>query len=1034
MFTGQQLVSWLYYGLFMLYAYLSTLISRIEPVSARTRVLTFSFVSVTLWAVFASFANAAPDMQSSLVFRKLAVLGWGTVYSLILHLCLLLTGKTKWLRRPVTYVILYLPAVLNIFAFLIRWNAADAHFHLVRYQLGWNNLWVNTFWNWFQVTHYVLFSLFSVMNVTRWYFRTKDPEQKRQAGGIALSFTLALALGGITDYVTEERFNGSFPQLGIVFVLIPMVAILVLSLRHNLAQAPLLPADRSLTNILNDEARQKLYSKIGYLVIFVSFFNLGHRALVINEYTTHNLLVMGLVLSNLMVLLAIVIFNAQRLGLRIPAQEILISAVLTGILIAGVLIYGEDWGTRIWFFIFVPVVLSTVFHAPLVLLSGITLVTVVILVGALGDKGTQVQEVLTWFIPREAAFVLTAGFALYINRIYKARIAQNAASLKFQKAVADFSLEVAEAGEGSFDRHVAQALDVASRYLKARAVAYVEIDQRTRRVKSYRSRGLQHQSGIGSELEQTAHGSLISEYGHYDLGPVYFTNIEDCGTDSVLGRHMLSQGSAAIAFTLTEPRVGTWGVLAAEYSSPTNTMSTEAEDYMRLALIGLSGYFVRHETEQELIYQAHHDSLTGLLKREALLQKADQLIALAEPGQSVAMVIVDINAFKDVNDTAGHNIGNQALRAIADRLGTLGRQGELVGRMSGDSFLYAVPLPNAEALPALADDLLALFDEPFVVETYEFHLTASLGIATYPAEGTDAASLYNNADFAISEAKGSQGNAYAVYAFEKRNAQINALAMKGALHTALDNEEMYLVYQPQVNLHTGRIAGVEALLRWKHPEMGHVSPGIFIPLAEQLGLVGGIGEWVLQQACAQARLWQEAGYTGLQMGINLSFLQLLNPSLPDTVAAVLTRYDINPQGIEIEITESTTGIYGDRILHNIAALKRMGLSLAIDDYGSDYSAIRRLSVFDIDRIKIDKSLIDGVAIGDAKREIIVQNIITLAHELHIDVLAEGVETEAQVMFLKSAGCNAVQGYHFFKPMSPEDVSAQLQKEQAATTP
>jgi diguanylate cyclase (GGDEF)-like protein/PAS domain S-box-containing protein len=433
----------------------------------------------------------------------------------------------------------------------------------------------------------------------------------------------------------------------------------------------------------------------------------------------------------------------------------------------------------------------------------------------------------------------------------------------------------------------------------------------------------------------------------------------------------------------------------------------------------------RKLTEQRIRHIAHHDALTGLPNRMLLQDRLAQAIAYANRGgRRMWVLLIDLDRFKFVNDTLGHKAGDQLLRTIAGRLRAAVRETDTVARLSGDEFVAILCEHADEVLsPDVVDRIMASLAQPMTLEGKEFCVTCSIGVASYEADGTPADHLIEHADIAMYAAKKLGRNRWQFYHGAMNEETRERLRIEGALRNALERGEFLLHYQPQVDLATGRIVGMEALLRWQHPELGVVPPQRFIGLAEETGLIVPIGAWVLRTACAQAKAWNDmwelCGMAPLRVAVNLSARQFAQPDLVESIAAVLADTGLPPACLDLELTES---LFVDDVAQAVGLLHRLkalGVALSIDDFGTGYSSFSYLRTFPIDVLKIDRSFVADIA-SDADEAAIVVSIIALARNLKLRVIAEGVESAAQLEFLRSHGCDEMQGYHFSRPVPAQE--------------
>ncbi len=426
----------------------------------------------------------------------------------------------------------------------------------------------------------------------------------------------------------------------------------------------------------------------------------------------------------------------------------------------------------------------------------------------------------------------------------------------------------------------------------------------------------------------------------------------------------------------------------------------------------------RKASADRIEFLAHHDPLTALPNRFLLQDRLDLALAQAERQHStVALLILDLDRFKLVNDSFGHELGDQLLQMVALRLHEHVRETDTVSRQGSDEFLVLLPDTGMDGADRVAYKLLrCLESQSFEIGDHALNVTASIGISLYPVHGQDGDTLLKQASTALSYAKNGGGNAYRFFIATMNVNTLERLRMESGLRLGLERSEFLLHYQPQFDLSSGLIVGAEALLRWQHPELGLVPPGRFIPVAEDSGLIVPIGEWVLQEACRQARAWQEAGLVRITVAVNLSALQFKRSDLLATVTEALAESGLAPDCLELELTESILIQDVDGALKVVREMRAMGLRLSIDDFGTGYSSLSYLQKLAVHKLKIDQSFVRGLASGDADSAAIVRAIIQLAHNLKLLTVAEGVETDFQLSFLRDHGCDEIQGYYLGRPL------------------
>ncbi|QEM67116.1 EAL domain-containing protein [Geobacter sp. FeAm09] len=435
----------------------------------------------------------------------------------------------------------------------------------------------------------------------------------------------------------------------------------------------------------------------------------------------------------------------------------------------------------------------------------------------------------------------------------------------------------------------------------------------------------------------------------------------------------------------------------------------------------------RIRAENEIQQLINYDSLTTLPNRTLLQDRLRHAIAQASRDrQMVGVLFLDLDRFKGINETLGHRAGDKLLKTIAKRLKACVRETDTLARIGGDEFaIVLMGVSSEEAITAITKKILGLISEPIYINGHEIYTTGSIGIAVYPMDGEDGSTLLKHADQAMYQAKERDGNNFQFFSSEMNIKALERMMLENSMRKALEREDLFLLYQPQVDTRTGKITGLEALLRWRHPDLGVIVPDKFIYLAEETGLIIPIGEWVLRTACLQAKAWQQQGFPPLRMAVNLSAKQFGQRNLDEAIAAILLESGFDPGWLELEITESTIMKNPDSNTRMLHKLKDMGISLAIDDFGTGYSSLSYLKHFPINRLKIDRMFVRDL-VNNPDDAAIVEIIISMAHTLKLSVTAEGVETRPQMEFLASRNCAEMQGFLFSRPAKAEEITKILE--------
>ncbi|CAI6079890.1 EAL domain-containing protein [Cohnella sp. JJ-181] len=439
----------------------------------------------------------------------------------------------------------------------------------------------------------------------------------------------------------------------------------------------------------------------------------------------------------------------------------------------------------------------------------------------------------------------------------------------------------------------------------------------------------------------------------------------------------------------------------------------------------------KKEAQELITHMAYHDGLTDLPNRRLFNDRLhEQLNRCKRHNKPLALLYLDLDLFKNINDSLGHHTGDRLLQEVAKRLVGSVRDGDVVARVGGDEFILLLPETNRETAIEVAETIMERCKAPYAIDHYELYFTASIGMSVFPFDGEDAPVLMKNADAALYRAKEQGKNKLKVFHSGMNIQSYRAFVLQHDLRKSIERSELSLFYQPRVDVDTGTVTSVEALLRWRHPSWGMILPSEFIPLAEESGQIVEIENWVLRTACLQCKQWNASGLMPVRIAINFSAQQFWQKDLPDKIKSAIAEAGIRPSELEIEITESTLLRHEEGITAVLEQIRKMGVKISIDDFGVGYSSLNYLRKYPLDTLKIDKSFIQDISSKSPGSIALVSSILTLAESLNMSVIAEGVETEEQLDVLKKERCRVIQGYLFCPPVPPEELEALLPRKEA----
>ncbi len=1031
-FTTRQAFSLLYYLVFVAYGYSGQAVFHTGKRTAGHRALLGTYVSLSLWALALSLSNSAPTEELALLWRKWGVFGWGTMYSLLLHFTLYITRRHDILRRKITWVLLYAPVAVNVYAFLINKPLADAQFNLVQNQYGWVNLYVPTPFNAFHTIYSVVYTGISVLLLVLWYRNNTDQRYRRTAQRFALSFLAAMIISFLLDYTRPSDPARFWPISSVMVILVPATMVLWIARRYHLLSPDITTAGQAAVDTgPADAARRRVYRFMGSVLNLLAYANLFYYVLIHPQATNVMNILKGMLLTALLLLGSEAVLNLNRMRISNHRQELIVAAVCASAILMAHFWFLHSVAETVWASTFLFIIVVIVFRNPRLMLYAVSAQVIYQLYLLYTRPYAMVEVDPADYVARIVFLVVGVSMAYYVNTVYIDRLQENERQNLFQRTIARISLRLTSFKREEYRGNIVYTLQAIREYLDVPCVLHISLRHGTLQAFHTSDTGLA-KTGMDDLAAGRMFASIVRELP------------EDATGFQLLGHDTLSRDPKMRAF-MDEHHIGSIAVtrlvrnermqdalllVMNERLSPTAPpTSREAErrsDFLRISSNALANYLVRRDAQEQLHYLAYHDQLTGLYKLDRFQELVQREITLHQGSEDLlAVLFVDMDSFKEINDVAGHDVGNMVLKVVAARLLALRDENDYVARFGGDEFLYMTKKPDVGGLRDTAQRIIDIFKEPVAIEQWTFFVSASVGIALYPWDGDDVTSLMNSADYAMYEAKHYGRNRFNFYSPQSKSATHNMVILKNDLRNAITRGEMTLMYQPQVSLKDGRVVGLEALLRWRHPRFGVIAPSTFLPLAEQTDWIHEMGRWVLETACAQGKIWLDQGFPGLRISVNASYEQFRSPLMAGMVEDILMRTGLPARNLEIEITETVAGQHSARIGDALTRLTSQGVTIAIDDYGTDYTTLGRLHTFPFHRVKIDKTFVDGIRGRDEKSLVIIQNIVSLVRGLGIGVIAEGVETLEQVKYLHALGCDEIQGFFFYRPLAAQEVLSVL---------
>lgn len=927
---------------------------------------------------------------------------------------MILTGNTARLKTPWIYVLLYLPAILTACAFSLPTGLNPVLHSFTNTSLGWIAEPHRNGWDWFYDGYCAVFAIIGLVLIWQWGRHSSDKQVKKQAQILLFSLSAAYLLATVVGLVLPW-FSVGIPQLSPLILCIPVAAICYIAKRYNFLRTA--PTDQR-EIILNDSIRTNIYKCLTITFIISSIVNLMAQYVFYRESS----LAQVLLFSAFLLLIAIAIIIISKLRSSDQLKDTLLSLAIAVAIPIITLRYSQYGGLTIWAFALALMVICLLFNRSTILVA--------VYVSAV------VTQVIIWMIAPTVAVevnkadymvrigILSVAFvlALYVNRVFVLKLKDNALQIRFQRVLSETSYDFLTINQSNLEEKISHML--------RNIGGFFHVDR------AYVCLFSPKLDSMDCPYVWCAQDAASLTRANLELPinaiPWWKGSIEDVSKlpakEQELKDRLTEQGIKSLMTVPIEGSGIVHGFIGMEAITSTKKWNDAHLKMLRIFTNLLADAFARVQTEQDIEYLAYYDHLTGLPNRTLFTDRLNQAINLSKRNSKfLGVMFLDLDSFKVVNDTMGHNGGDILLKEVANTLSQHLRKTDTVARFGGDEFMILLNnVTEGTDMAKVADSVMRLFEKPFMINEQEFFITASGGVAIYPVDGEDADSLVKNADIAMYKAKSRGKNQHVLCTTDMKAEVQKNMLLSNSLYHANERNELIIYYQPQVSLETKQVIGFEALLRWQHPQLGMISPGIFIPLAEKNGLINSIGEWVLETACRQNVRWQELGLPHLRMAVNLSVSQFKNPKLVDIVEHILQETGLDPRYLELEITESVAVKESDYIIDVLTRLKDLGVSISIDDFGTEYSSLSRLKSLPVDRIKIDMQFVQGIE-GSAKDQAITKVIINLAKSLGLKVIAEGVETAPQLEFLNQKMCDEVQGFYYYKPMPASEVEVILRQ-------
>ncbi len=993
-----------------------------NPKSFTNRIFFALSISLFIWSFGFAMAISAPEISVCLFWRRFSALGWGVFYCIFLHFVFLLTGRGALINRWWKFVLLYMPSSVCILVFTYFPGINPNQFNLVHTVFGWVNISIKNLWDWFFILYYIGYSATGLFLVWRWGKSANSKNIRKQSIIIFKSFIITLALGAFFESFVNNVFSIRIPQIAPIIMILPVLSISFAMLKYGLFDIKRNVADSLL---FGEQIRLKIIHYLATSLFAASILNVITMYFMFEDKD----IVTTLLFSAFLIFAGITFETIEKINKSMRVKDFLYAAAFFVLIPILTLSFIGFAGVTIWAVALIFLIISIAMVSRIIQIAVASSIILTQLVVFLLMPSIKLTIDAVDHVGRLSISATAIWITLFVMNVFRSKLRENAYQISFQKLVADISKYYVSTCESDFEDVTNNALCKINEFLKIDSV-YIFLFNNERDVIDCSYSWTNGQNSIGNNCKAIR----ISEFPYLVSAFTASNTMEIFDTDDLPPQvheevEEIAGGQVKSLLILPiENNNNVYGYLALQ--SFTEKRAWNAIDKNNLMIITniIAETIERIRQEKQINFMAYYDVLTKLPNRTLFRERLNQAVLLAKRTSSImAVIFVDLDAFKYVNDTIGHEGGDDLIFMVSQKLSCTLRKSDSVSRFGGDEFLIMVNnINNTDDICKIADKIMNVFKAPFTVRGQEIYISASAGIAVYPYDGEDADTLIRNADIAMYQAKSKGKSQFCLCTGDMKKEVMLKHELSNRLYRAIDNGELILHYQPMVSAKTGEILSVEALIRWNQQEYGMIYPGVFIPLAEQNGLIGAIGEWVLKTACSQMKQWLDMGFHNMRIAVNVSILQLRNPRFVEIIKSLLKETGLEPEHLELEITEGTAGKESKDFIDVLLELKEVGVGISIDDFGTEYSSLSRLNHMPANRIKIDMSFISNLFRSEKDRAI-VNGMIHLSHTLGMKVVAEGVEQESQLEFLRQHGCDEIQGFYICRPVPVDDIHELLQK-------
>ncbi len=974
-------------------------------------------VSLSMWSVIFSLMIVAKNQHLSLLFNKIAILAWGCFYSLIFHFFYILSNPEKKLSKKF-YILVYSPGIIGILLYLLPLYPKE-YFYMMLSDYGYVSVDKRALPVLFYNIYGCGFTFLSLVNIYLWHRKSKNQKNKTTKKLIFYTYIVTIF---IIVYINFKH-NTFLEYKGLRFIslliAVPIFNTLLVLLKERTMHKEKTNEPKEIINFKNIEGLLKIS---GYIYISLSFLNLLFNYKFPPDKSVNQIILTLIIflLGGFHFFIDNILKNRQNLFRFITITSIIMMSLLT-------FKYTHIAITTIWSIFFYYMITTMIFdkrrYSYAIGLSAIVIQLLALFY--IGEKDITINS--SHYIGRIVIILISFIIGFYINKVYRSKINETTRKATMQLTLNNISKQIIEMNEGNKKDTIIDVLTNLSKNFNCNKAYVYTIENSASLLLSY-CKNCNPNSGDISEIKTILTEGIVSEDELLTEKKICIPDIETLDLSPAAIAYFRSSNSNSFYTMPIMVDEKIKSVMIFEYHYDESIVK-DLNEYNPI-ITNLSAIVIKKlEREHRLYFNDHFDNITKLKNKSTLAKEVTYRLENNLDSKS-ALICLDVDNFKEINDAFGYNFGDTLLQHIANKLTEFTNNKYSIARFGADEFLlYFNDCYDEHKIKNKLEELFKEFENPLTIDIFEYKVNISAGIARYPNDGDNFHSLFKSATLALHESKKTRNKKYYFFNEQDNKKNLKKVIYTNSLANSIENNELQLAFQPQISTKTGKIIGAETLLRWNSKKFNQVPPNVFIPILENTGMIIKIGDWIIEQAVQQEAKMIEMGFDNIRISINLSPIQFQDETLPDKIQYILNKYNVDPKLIEFEITESVANSESPLLISAFKKIKSFHSSIALDDFGVKFSSLNRLQSLPIDRIKIDKSFIDGIGV-DEKKEAIIKTILYLSKSLNLHSIAEGVETKEQVDFLKEVDCNEIQGFYYAKPMFADEFEEYVKNQRA----